>query len=377
MMIIFTHCRQKAPLPVTNLTGNTDKLNLDHLKPIRVLVAEDSATIRFHLTSILDDVPGIEVVGQARNGEEALALVGSLRPDVVSMDINMPRMDGLEATRRIMSRYPTPVVIVSGLIERDVEFSFRAIEAGALAVVEKPPDRRNPTFPEKHRLFLRTLVGMARVSLVRRGRRFSSSKTTTQTSIITPPHSTPEVVVVGTSAGGPAALRQFLHELPAEFPVPIVIVQHLPAEFVNGLVKWLDEYSALNVQMAADRRVLTAGVVNLSPGNVHLSLARQDQKLIACFIREKGRYRYQPSVDKLFESAADVCGERAIGVILTGMGSDGANGLLAMYRAGAPTFAQDEESATVFGMPDAAIKRGAVEQVVPLMDLPNAILKLL
>ena len=348
----------------------------------KVLIADDSATVRHHLVSMINETPGIEVVGQAKNGEEAIKLAGELRPDVISMDIRMPRMDGLEATRQIMIKYPTPVVIVSGVVETDIELSFAALESGALAVVEKPPDRRNPLFEEKHKHLLKTLMAMAGVSVVRHGTLLKKPQATTEErkEVVEVPRiktHMPEVVAIGASAGGPSALIQLLGGLPEDFPLPIVIVQHIPDEFVSGLVKWLDRNTPLTVQIATDYQVLRPGVVHLSPGTAHLKVIKSDEELLVRLIAEKGKHRHQPSINVLFDSVAEVCKERAIGLILTGMGEDGAEGLLKMYNAGAHTLAQDKESSTVFGMPAAAIANKAVEEVKSLSDLPSAILKLL
>ena len=348
-------------------------------KTIRVMIAEDSATIRHYLVGLINETPGLEVVGQAANGEEALALVETLKPDVISMDINMPRLDGFDATRRIMAEHPTPVVVVSGLVEKDIDLSFQALEAGALAVVEKPPDRRNPSFHKKQLHLVRTLVAMAGVSVVRRGTSVLAPAREDSRRVVEAPmvDTGPEIIAIGASAGGPSALSKLLSELPGDFPVPIVIAQHIPQEFVVGLARWLDKNSPLRVQVAKDGIALEQGVVNLSPGTTHLKVLRRGESLGVRLVSEKGDYRYQPSVDVLFESVAQVCGERAVGLILTGMGDDGATGLLQMRQVGARTVVQDKESCTVFGMPAAAIEREAAEQVKSLTDLPSAILGLL
>jgi two-component system chemotaxis response regulator CheB len=349
---------------------------------VRVLLAEDSATIRHYLTSILHELPGIRVIGEARDGEQAVTLVARLRPDVVSMDINMPNVDGLEATRRIMAECPTPVVVVSGLVERDLDLAFQALQAGALAVVERPPGRDDPSFAEKQRQLVKTLIAMANVSVVRRGRGTSrlggeegpeASPPRRATSRLT----RPQIIAIGASAGGPSALSLLLGQLPAALDVPIVVVQHIPHEFLEGLARWLSKVGKLPVQVCADRAMLRPGVVHLSPGTAHLTIAREQGQLVARLNPEQGSHRYMPSVDVLFESIADVCGAAAVGVVMTGMGEDGASGLLKMRQAGARTLAQDKTSSTVYGMPAAAADRGAAEQVLPLSGLGSAILKLL
>ncbi len=350
---------------------------------IRVLIAEDSPTVRRHLTGMINETPGMRVVGEARDGEEAIILALELKPDVISMDIRMPLLDGLEATRRIMSRQPTPVVVVSGLLERDVDLSFQALQAGALAVVEKPPDRQDPAFAAKHRQLVTTLAAMARVGVVRRWENDPGRNAVTQEAP-RPRRATnrlrvvPEVIAIGASAGGPGALSAIFRDLPGDFPVPIVVVQHMPDEFVAGLARWLHKATPLRVVVAADNLVLEPGVVHLGPGSTHLTVVRQpDGRLAARLLPTRGAHRYQPSVDVLFESVAQVCGRSAVGVVLTGMGDDGAAGLLAMRQAGAVTLAQDEASCTVYGMPGAAVARGAVEHVLGLSNLATTLLSLI
>lgn len=345
---------------------------------VRVLLAEDSATIRRYLTDLIDNTPGLRVVGTAEHGEAALALVAELRPDVVSMDIRMPKLDGLEATRRIMAQYPTPVVVVSGLVERDVELSFQALDAGALAVVEKPPNRDHPAFQQKYRRLIRTLVAMSKVSVVRRGgtaRLFADE--TIEIPLARQTRAMPEVVAIGASAGGPSALNRLLSGFPADMRVPVVIVQHIPDEFIQGLARWLDKSTPLYVQVAEDGTLLEPGNVYLAPGKAHLRVIQRGGRLVVRLDTVRGDYRYYPSVDVLFESIAQTCGMSAIGVVLTGMGDDGAEGLLAMRRAGARTFAQDQKTSTVYGMPAAAVEKRAVEQVLPLAHLSTAIAKLM
>jgi two-component system chemotaxis response regulator CheB len=343
---------------------------------IRVLIAEDSPTVRWHLKTLLEEA-GLRVVGMAQDGEQVVSMVEDLKPDVISMDIRMPRVDGLEATRRIMARTPTPVVIVSGMLETEIDLSLQALEAGALAVVSKPPDRQNPEFPAKRQQLATMLRAMAGVRVIARREFLRPSLSSSP-----PPAArvsrrmTPEIVAVGASTGGPGALHQLLQMFPANFPLPIAIVQHMPHEFIGGLVRWLSSNTALTVQIAEDEMRLAPGQVVIAPGDVHLKLERRGAELITRLVGEKGPYRYQPSVDVLFESVAKICGSAAVGVILTGMGEDGAAGLLTMRQQGAPTFAQDEASSTVFGMPGAAMMRGAVERLEPLSNIAPEVLKL-
>ncbi|MBC6934650.1 MAG: chemotaxis-specific protein-glutamate methyltransferase CheB [Chloroflexi bacterium] len=345
---------------------------------IRVLVAEDSPTVRHHLAGIINETPGLTVIGEARDGREVIELAQALQPDVISMDIRMPGIDGLEATRQIMTLCPMPIVVVSGLVDEDIDLAFRALQAGALAVVGKPTARSAPDFAARQRQLAHTLAAMAGVRVIRRWERPPGQNGADTGRLIPPAAPTapaPEIIAIGASAGGPGALSILLAGLPT-LPVPVVIVQHMPDEFMPGLARWLDKTTPLTVQIAADGDTLKPGTVYLSPGRAHLAVRRQGATLASALIHEQGIYRYQPAVDVLFQSVAAACGAAAVGVVLTGMGEDGADGLLAMRRAGARTFAQDRASCTVFGMPAAAIQRGAAEQVLPLKRLPGALLRL-
>jgi two-component system, chemotaxis family, protein-glutamate methylesterase/glutaminase len=344
---------------------------------IRVLLAEDSPTVRHHLTQVINEMPGLKVVGEARDGAEAVELAEMLKPDVISMDIRMPRLDGLEATRRIMSQHPTPIVMVSALLDEEIDLSFQALQAGALAVVPKPPARDKPTFSDQQRQLANTLTAMAGVRVVRRWERAPGLNSMGGTDPFIVSSDKPEILAIGASAGGPGALISLLGNFPADMSIPVVIVQHMPDEFITGLSRWLGESTALPVRVATHEGLLKPGYVYVSPGNAHFTVAREGERLVAQLLQERGDYRYQPSVDVLLDSVAAVCGVKSIGIILTGMGEDGAAGLLAMRQAGARTFAQDRASCTVYGMPAAAVERGGVEQVLPLDKLARAVVKLL
>lgn len=347
---------------------------------IRVLLAEDSPTVRQYLTSLIQEMPGFEVVGTAVDGAEVVEMVQQIRPDVVSMDIKMPHMDGLEATRQIMAHCPTPVVVVSGMLEKDIALSMNALEAGALAVIPKPPDRKNPAFNTRRNHLMTTLKAMAAVSVVSRRERLEKERENQEIEVAAPPRQRrthPEILVIGASTGGPSALHHLLRDLPDDYPLPIVVAQHMPAEFIGGLARWLRQATALDVRLAENGLTLQPGMVVLAPGDYHIIITRRGTDLVVRLIEDSGAHRYQPSVDVLFNSVAHICGSAAIGLILTGMGDDGAAGLLAMHEAGAYTLAQDEASATVFGMPQAAIKKGAVQTVISLADLPFKLMKLL
>lgn len=350
------------------MTGNT----------IRVLLAEDSPTIRLHLGRMIASAPGLQIVGEARDGEEVITLAERLKPDVISMDIQMPIMDGLEATRQIMTRCPTPIVVVSALLDADIDLAFQAIECGALAVVPKPPAGSHPGFPASQRQLISTLIAMSKVSVVRRHQRYFSDiqgAGVPYTTAVRDHQAKIELIALGASAGGPSALSKLLADLPNQFPVPILAVQHMPDEFIPGLVRWLANHIMLPVTIARDGTVLETGLY-LSPGGRHCVVERQGKSLVTRLIKEQNGFRYCPSIDMLFNSVASVCGPSAVGVILTGMGDDGAEGLLALRRAGGRTIAQDQTTSTVFGMPGAALERGGVEHIQPLSQIPRSLMKL-
>ncbi len=277
-----------------------------------------------------------------------------------------------------MQMQPTPIVVVSGYLQSDVALSLKAIEAGALAVVGKLPSRTHPAFQQKRQELLNTLRAMAQVRVIRRRTYPRPATPDPALSYSLRGRVRPDVLAIGASTGGPGALHHLLSAFPADFPLPVVVTQHMPQEFIPGLVRWLNHSTALSVTVAVDGDVLKAGRVLLAPGDAHLVIQRHaNGALQTQLLPENGLYRYCPSVDALFLSVAQTCGHAAAGLVLTGMGDDGAAGLLAMRRAGAMTFAQDEASCVVYGMPAAAVRCGAVAQIESLANLAPAIQKLL
>ena len=338
---------------------------------LRVLVAEDSPTARRSLVLLLRADPELEVVGEARDGAEAIELCKKLRPDLVTMDIQMPVMDGVEATRRIMIESATPVVMVSSLDPNDVRSSMNALNAGALAVLAKPAGPGTPRFERNVRELITTIKAMAQVKLVRRWAAVPPYRTTgTQPALLAPR----EIAVVGlvSSTGGPHALRSVLTALPAEFGPPIMIVQHIAAGFAQGLAEWLTSTTKRTVTLAVDGECFVNGAVYLAPDDRHLEVSH-DRLIVAASSPVDG---FRPSGTRLFSSLAAVFGPRAIGVIMTGMGRDGVAGLLEMRDAGSAILAQDEASCDIFGMPGAAVSAGAVTTTTPLSEIPTRLVEL-
>jgi two-component system, chemotaxis family, protein-glutamate methylesterase/glutaminase len=338
---------------------------------VRVLVVDDSEVARRLLASLLGRDPGLEVVGEAASGEEAIRLAQRLRPDVITMDVQMPGMDGLEATRRIMGQDPAPIVVVSGGHDpTDLAQSVRALDAGALAALRKPRGPADPGFAADAAELVRTVRLMAEVKVFRRrglaapgGAGGPSGAAANGARPAPAPRAAAELVAVGASTGGPAALATILRGLGPDVPVPILVVQHISPGFDAALATWLDETTPLPVRLAADGQPLAPGEVLVAPAGTHLGLSGAARVALRPGPPLAG---HRPSATELFASVARVLGPRGVGVILTGMGSDGAAGLLELRRAGGRTLAQDEASCVVPGMPAAAAAAGAVDEVVPL-----------
>lgn len=338
----------------------------------RVLVVDDSPLARDIITAILQEDPEIEVVGQAENGQIAVELVEHLRPNLVTMDIMMPVMDGLTAIQQIMAYHPTPILVVTSSSEAEV--AYKAISSGALEVMQKPEMCAGPL---EWAGFARRVKLLSKVKVIThvRGR----GAATTQALPIMGPISAraggqDRILAVGASTGGPGALAKLLAGLPPDLTVGVVVVQHIADGFVPGLVSWLRSVTMLEVKAAEEGERVEPGAVYIAPTGRHT------------VVKAGGRLRIldtppvdsqRPAVDVLFESVQQAYDRRAIGVLLTGMGRDGARGLKGIRDAGGHTIAQDEASCVVFGMPQAAIEIGAAEQVLPLNEIPLAVVKLL
>jgi two-component system chemotaxis response regulator CheB len=332
---------------------------------IKVLVVEDSPVVREFLVHILGSDAGIQVVGTAPDGEEALGAVHRLRPDVITMDIHMPKLNGLEATRRIMETAPTPIIIVSGSEDpREIVTTFDAMEAGALAVLRRPSGPGHPDHEATARELVQAVKLMAEVKVVRRWPRRRPGEPAprpAEMGLAQEPAKL-RIVAIGASTGGPPVLQTILAALPTTFPAPVVIVQHMAAGFSRGFIEWLAQSSALPVHLATHGESMFPGHVYLAPDEVQMKVARHDRIVLT---RDEPENGLRPSVSCLFRSVAEVYGCDAVAGLLTGMGRDGAEELRLLKEKGAVTFAQDKDSSVVHGMPGEAIRLDAAMLVLP------------
>lgn len=344
---------------------------------INVLIVEDSRVVQALLAHILGSQPDIEVIGTVGNGEEALTAVRRRRPDVIVMDVSMPKMSGLDATRRIMETDPVPIVIASASWHpEEVEKTFRALEAGAVAVVEKP---RAAGHPECARLaveLVRTVRLMSEVRVVRRWPRLSRSVQAHAATGQRPSRSAQagiDLIAVGASTGGPAVLQTILSGLPAPFPIPILIVNHMSPGFLQGLADWLTRSTAIRVGIASHGERPLPGHAYLAPDGFQMGVG---SGALITLSRDEPENGMRPSISYLFRSVAATVGRRSVGVLLTGMGADGAAELKLMRDRGAITIAQNRESSAVHGMPGEAIRLGGAIHVLPPHEIAATVASL-
>lgn len=343
------------------------------MKKITVMIVEDSRTVSEFLQHIINRDPRLEVVANVRSGEEAMELIGSVRPDIISLDIRLPGMNGFETTQRIMNEHPTPIVVVSSDVEDDeLNISMNALRAGALAVVQKPVGLKHSDYEELASGLCTKLVIMSEVRVIRQRYRTFAPRIETRPVPVVPvtrnPEKGPVARVLGlvASTGGPSAIVQVLNGLSPLFNAPILLVQHITPGFVRGFVSWLnDVLPNLKVVEAQHGMLLEPRTVYVAPANLHLGYA---EPMKAQLIDSALVSSQKPSGTVLFRSLKPL-GSAAVGVLLTGMGEDGALGLRDMHEAGAYTIAEDESSAVVYGMPAAAVRLAAVTAALPLSEI--------
>ncbi|SMC42593.1 chemotaxis response regulator protein-glutamate methylesterase [Novosphingobium sp. B1] len=349
----------------------------------RVLIVDDSASVRQTMKAIFEEDPEIEVIGTAPDPFAAARIIQEQVPDVITLDVEMPRMDGITFLRKLMSQCPVPVVMCSSLTEQGSETLLQALEAGAVDVILKPRIGVADHLAEARATIREVVKGAARARVSSRRPappRIRPEAKLTADAVLPPPsgramsRTTEMVVCLGASTGGTEALREVLEALPANSP-GIVVVQHMPERFTKAFADRLNSICEVSVKEAEEGDTVMRGHVLIAPGGKHTLLERQGARYLVSVRDGPLVSRHRPSVDVLFRSAARCAGSNAVGVIMTGMGDDGARGLLEMKEAGARTFAQDEASSVVFGMPKEAIARGAADRVIGLQAIAGEILR--
>jgi two-component system chemotaxis response regulator CheB len=346
-------------------------------RTINVLVVDDSKVVRTLLVHLLEADPRIRVIGAVSDGQAALDFVMETPPDVIVMDIHMPGMDGFETTRRIMETQPVPIIVCTATTNpREVATTFRVMEAGALACVEKPVGPEHADFDQRVAHLLQTVKLMSEVKVVRRwarARLASTSASAARPMALKPALAEVRLIGIGASTGGPQALQEILASLPKAFSVPILVVQHIAHGFLPGLAEWLSQTTGFRIQIGAYGVCPLPGHVYLAPDDFHMGVSRSGRLLLT---KEEPQNHLRPAVAYLFRSLADVCGPAAVGVLLSGMGKDGAGELKLMKDQGAVTIAQDRDSSVVHGMPGEAIGLGGVTHVLPAGKIADALVAL-
>lgn len=330
---------------------------------IRMVVVDDSPVFIELIKFLFSEDPEIQVIGTAKDGAEAVRVVAEKKPDLVLMDINMPKMNGFEATRQIMETTPVPIIITTATLDpREVAVSFEAMQAGALACLQKPTGIDHPDYMKTMEELKKTVKLMAGIPVVRRWRTLSHTSMVPASVRYREPPRSAGVVAIGASTGGPTAIETILTLLPKDLPVPVLIVQHMSKGFTGGFVDWLAKASGFPVTIAKNGEAPQPGHAYVAPEDFQMGIDSNHLIRLSSALQKKGLC---PSVSYLFRSLNAVCSDKTIAVLLTGMGQDGADELLELKKAGAITFAQDEASSVVFGMPRVAVQQGAALYVMP------------
>jgi two-component system chemotaxis response regulator CheB len=343
---------------------------------IRVLVVDDSAFMRTALARIIASDPGLWVVGSAGTGTEALQKIPSLDPDVITLDAQMPGMDGLQTLTRIMAEFPRPVIMVSSITQKDAEVTFSALAAGAFDYIPKQLS------PQSLDIFHLRDDLIAKIKAAGEARRLGESRAVLKK----PPRtvsipttqalsSIPSIVALGISTGGPKALQDILPMFPADLPIPIVIVQHMPPGFTAPFAQRLNSLCAVSIREAQHQDVIKPGVVYIAPAGIHMTVERKGSRSLIYLSDKPKNQLHTPSVDVMMQSVATAFRGQAMGVIMTGMGADGAQGMEAIHREGGYTLGQDEHSCAVYGMPRVCAEMGILDRVVELRQIPQEILQ--
>ncbi|MGA1823667.1 MAG: chemotaxis-specific protein-glutamate methyltransferase CheB [bacterium] len=330
---------------------------------IKVLIVDDSPTVLEYMQYIINSDDDLDVVGVAKDGKEAMDMAQRMHPDVITMDLHMPVINGYIATKEIMENFPAPIIIMSSHIATDQsEYNFRAMEAGAVAVVEKPYGPGSPEDDPKIAKMIQTIKLMSEIKVVKRLSKYK--KTTNAHSLLSP--SRTEIVAIGVSTGGPPVIKTIISELSKDFPYPILIVQHITSGFLQGMVEWLSKNAPLPIHIANQGDKIKGGHVYFAPDDFHMGIVKKGEIMLS---KSEHEYGMRPSVSYLFRTITKTYGRDAIGMLLTGMGKDGAMELKAMRDSGSITIAQNKESSIVHGMPGEAIKLGGVEHILSPLEI--------
>lgn len=346
---------------------------------VKVLVVDDSAFMRNALASMLSSDPEIEVIGKARDGIEAVELVEKLRPDIVTMDVEMPRMDGITALRHIMEKNPLPVIMVSSLTVEGAKVTLDALDLGAVDFIPKNLSDLSINIVKIKGILIDKIKHIARKGIVKRRISPAAAPKAIEIPKSMPVRTTGErrinMVSIGTSTGGPKALQEIIPKLPKDFPTPIVIAQHMPPNFTGPFAERLNQLSQITVKEAEEGEPLKNGVAYVAPGRGHMRVKRvRGIETILTISDNKDEFIYRPSVDALMLSVAEFFPGRALGVILTGMGNDGLKGLIELKKTGGRIFAQNEDTCVVYGMPKAVVDAGIVDKVLPIEEMAGEII---
>lgn len=333
---------------------------------IQVLIVDDSQVSRDLLSGILESEPDISVIGTASDGREAVRLAGLLSPDIITMDINMPEMDGFEAARQIMEESPIPIIIISGVDNlAEIAASFRVMEAGALAILPKPPHPGSPDFPLKSREIINAIRTYVEIRVIRRTKNHSIQKKVPAQSFV-PMGRVPRLIAIGASTGGPPVIQTILRLLAPSYPLPLVLVQHMSPGFIKGFAEWLTISTGFLVKVPSVDEKLQSGILYVAPDGLQTGVS-EDMRIVLSDAPPEHNLR--PSVSYLFRSVTSSLGGAAVGVLLTGMGNDGSHELLCMRKKGSITLIQDQNSSVVYGMPGEALRIGAASLILTPEDI--------
>ncbi len=344
---------------------------------VKVLIVDDSAFMRNTISSMISADPEIKVIGFARNGIEAVEKVAELKPDIVTMDIEMPKMDGIEALKHIMAKNPVPVLMVSSLTTEGAKITLDALDIGAVDFIPKNLETLSLNIIKIKEVLIE------KIKILGKNRPALNKKTQSHTPIQMlktagyDPHRNISIVVIGTSTGGPKALQNIITKIPENFPVPILIAQHMPPNFTGPFAERLNQLSSIEVKEAEDGEPLKKGVAFIAPGRGHMGIIRKKLTETLIIINEdNGKHIYRPSVDALMLSTVDNFSGHVLGVILTGLGNDGEKGMKEIKNKGGKTIAESEETCVVYGMPKAVIQAGIADKIVPLDKIAGEIINM-